>query len=316
MWGYQPERLEAGTYLIIYTITASLPLLISLLIIQKQTGSISWLLSPHIGTQSILLNLSLILAFLAKIPIYPLHLWLPKAHVEAPVAGSIILARVLLKLGVYGLIRIIIIIPKVIEQLRLRLITISLGGALLTSIICVRTLDVKILIAYASVRHIGILTAALITNSKWGFTGAIIIIIAHGIARSGLFTLANYHYEVVNTRNLLLFRGLLFLSPSIRIMWFIIIIINIAAPPSLNLLSEIFIISSIWISNPLTGLFLFFIPFFSVVYSLVLYTTLTHGAPNQIAPKYYSTKKIHILSTLLHSAPVFLIFFTPMLFIT
>ena len=103
IWGYQPERLQAGSYLIIYTVSASLPLFISIIVILKNNYRLSWILSPSISFYTSAFSFFMTLAFIVKIPIYPFHLWLPKAHVEAPVAGSIILARVLLKLGVYGL---------------------------------------------------------------------------------------------------------------------------------------------------------------------------------------------------------------------
>lgn len=287
-WGYQPERLQARIYLIIYTVTASLPLLISIIFLYKRNGHLYFLLSNwYFFSSSFFFSwpwwLILISAFLVKTPLFLVHLWLPKAHVEAPVAGSIILAGVLLKLGSYGLLRIILKFPALNKPTFPIILSISLIGGVITRFICVRQTDIKALIAYSSVRHIGLATAGILSNTIWGCQGALIILIAHGLCSSCLFSLANITYETINSRGIYITKGIITLFPSLSFWWFCFSACNIAAPPSINLAAEIFLISrSISISN-FTIFPLSTITFIAARYSLYLYTSTQHGSPSNFS---------------------------------
>lgn len=217
-WGYQPERLTAGLYLIFYTIFASLPLLVIILL---ALTDVSLFMGLNILTGSFfnsLVGLIIIFAFLVKFPIYFVHLWLPKAHVEAPVSGSIILAGVLLKLGGYGLIRFIPLINVLDLFIKSFFIIISVWGGLLISFICLSQLDMKSLIACSSVVHMSTCIGALLTINDLGKQGAIIIMLAHGLCSSGLFFMAGFMFNRSNSRSILLNKGLINIAPSIR-MW-------------------------------------------------------------------------------------------------
>lgn len=150
-----------------------------------------------------------------KLPLFSVHLWLPKAHVEAPVAGSIILAAILLKLGGYGLARIIIIFNHLNKTLINPIIAIAIVGGVITSIICLRQSDIKSLIAYSSVGHIGLMVTGILSNSKLGIQARLAIIIAHGLRSSALFCLANIRYSITITRSIVLTKGMLTIIPTI-----------------------------------------------------------------------------------------------------
>nr|BDL61397.1 NADH dehydrogenase subunit 4 [Percnon planissimum] len=280
-WGYQPERIQAGIYMLFYTLSLSLPLLVSLLFVYFKEGSLTMvlLMKPYLSKDYIdmIWYFSSVMAFLVKLPMYMFHLWLPKAHVEAPVAGSMILAGVLLKLGGYGLVRILMMFQKISLSLSWLWVSISLMGGVIISLLCLRQVDMKALIAYSSVVHMSLVLCGLMIFSWWGLMGAIVVMIGHGLCSSGLFCLANMVYERVGSRSLLISKGLLSFMPSMGLWWFLMAVGNMAAPPSLNLVGEIGLIISLVSWSKITMMLLAFISFFSAGYTLYMYSLSQHG---------------------------------------
>nr|AKG63653.1 NADH dehydrogenase subunit 4 [Aedes albopictus]APC25175.1 NADH dehydrogenase subunit 4 [Aedes albopictus]APC25187.1 NADH dehydrogenase subunit 4 [Aedes albopictus]APC25201.1 NADH dehydrogenase subunit 4 [Aedes albopictus]APC25213.1 NADH dehydrogenase subunit 4 [Aedes albopictus] len=277
-WGYQPERLQAGVYLLFYTLLASLPLLIGIFYIKNDTYTMNFIMLSYKNLYNLdFLYLCMVVAFLVKMPMFLVHLWLPKAHVEAPVSGSMILAGVLLKLGGYGLLRVFSIMQILGTKFNFIWVSISLVGGVLVSLICLWQMDLKSLIAYSSVAHMGIVLSGLMTMTYWGLNGSYTLMIAHGLCSSGLFCLANIAYERMNSRSLLINKGMLNFMPSLSLWWFLLCSGNMAAPPTLNLLGEISLLNSIISWSWLTMISLSLLSFFSAAYTLFLFAYSQHG---------------------------------------
>nr|QKY63771.1 NADH dehydrogenase subunit 4 [Dipetalogaster maximus] len=312
-WGYQPERLSAGFYLLFYTLFASLPLLLGIFYIWSETCSVFYFLIEI--DCNFYFFISMIMAFLVKMPMIFVHFWLPKAHVEAPIAGSMILAGVLLKLGGYGLMRVSNFIYGYLFKFSYVFIGLSLYGTFLVGFLCLYQVDIKSLIAYSSVAHMGLVLCGIFSMNSWGLWGSLVLMIGHGLCSSGLFCLANIIYERVFSRSLIVNKGLIAFMPSLSLFWFILSSNNMASPPSLNLLGELMLINSIMSWSSLSFIFLGFSSFLSCCYSIYLYSYVQHGMVYGGLTKFSFNSFREYLLILFHLLPLNLIILSSDIFV-
>nr|YP_009561702.1 NADH dehydrogenase subunit 4 [Hydrillodes lentalis]QAT19942.1 NADH dehydrogenase subunit 4 [Hydrillodes lentalis] len=303
-WGYQPERIKAGMYLLFYTLFVSLPLLLGIFYVFNEMNSMMIYFLKFMNMNIYLLYISMIMAFLVKMPMYFVHLWLPKAHVEAPVSGSMILAGIMLKLGGYGLLRLMIFLQQINLKLNYISIVVSLIGGFYISLKCFCQVDIKSLIAYSSVAHMSIVISGIMIMNYWGFFGSYIMMIGHGLCSSGMFCLANISYERLHSRSLFINKGMMNFMPSMSLWWFLLMSSNMAAPPSLNLMGEISLINSLMSWSWISMIMLMLISFFSAGYSLYLYSYIQHGKYYSGVYSYYTGVSREYLMLMLHWLPL------------
>ena len=282
-WGYQPERITAATIIMFYTIAASLPLLARIISLSTIIGSTD-INSLQMGGGRIRLMISTLMltAFLVKFPIYLSHLWLPKAHVEAPVSGSIVLAGVLLKLGGYGII-ISTLIGQINPTVPIVVISIAIMGGGILRVSILRISDLKVAIAYSSVVHMSIVITRLLTPMVSGVGGGVWMMLAHGLTSSGIFGGGNLLYTRTHTRSLISNKGILATIPAMSFLWFILIVLNFAGPFTINLFSEIHLVAAALSVSLTLAIGAGIMCFFSAAYNLNLYASSQQGKQIELA---------------------------------
>nr|WCJ52996.1 NADH dehydrogenase subunit 4 [Mindarus keteleerifoliae] len=275
-WGYQFERFKAGFYLFIYMIFFSLPFF-SILIDLNNYNFMFMYYYNYLSDLNLFNYFFLMMIFLVKMPLFLFHIWLPKAHVEAPISGSMILAGIMLKLGGFGLFHVLNMIFKINLKYNFYLISLCLIGMFILSLVCFFQSDLKILIAYSSVVHMGLVIIGFLTLNNWGYFGSLILMVGHGLCSSGLFCLSNICYLRFKSRSIFLNKGLINIYPFLSFWWFLLCSSNMSFPPSLNLFGELFLLMSLMIWLDYLYFLYFLLMILMFLYSLYLYIYTQYG---------------------------------------
>ena len=246
VWGSRERKIRAAYFFFLYTLLGSLLMLLTILYIYYQVGTTDYetLLTFSFSNQEqTLLWLAFFISFAAKIPMVPVHLWLPEAHVEAPTAGSVILAGILLKLGTYGFIRFSFpLFPQACFYFAPFVYSVSVIGVIYTSFTAIRQTDFKRIIAYTSVAHMNLVMIGLFSFNVIGIEGAILQSLSHGFVASALFLIIGVVYERHHTRMVKYYGGLVHLMPIYIIIFLFFTMANIGLPGTSSFVGEFLIL--------------------------------------------------------------------------
>jgi NADH-quinone oxidoreductase subunit M len=250
VWGSRERKIRAVYLFFFYTLVGSIMLLIGILYIYNKTGSlnIDYLSSYKFSTvEENLLWLSFFLSFASKIPLFPLHIWLPEAHVEAPTVGSVLLAGILLKLGVYGFLRFnLILFPTASLFFSPAVLLLALMGIIYSSLSAIRQTDIKRIIAYSSIAHMNLVVLGIFSFNVLGLEGSILQSVSHGFVAGGLFFLIGILYDRYHSRSLYYYGGLIHVMPLYSIMLMLLTFSNIALPGTSSFVGEFLLLLGVY----------------------------------------------------------------------
>jgi len=283
IWGASEARIRAAFLLFLYTLAGSLFMLLAIMAIYYNVGSTDFtilsLQQISIDSQKILW-IAFFIAFAVKTPLFPFHIWLPRAHSEAPLAGSILLAAIILKFPVYGVMRILLpLLPDATNYFSPLVQTIAVISLVYASLATIIQHDTKALVAYSSVAHMGVIMLGLFSNTITGIEGAILLSLAHGFVSPGLFIcVGGVLYNRYHTRTIAYYRGLVLTMPIFTILFFLFTIANSGIPLTLNWVGEFLSLNGMWDRNPIISALGASGILFSACYSIWLYNRISYGS--------------------------------------
>ena len=245
VWG-GPRRVYAAVKFFLYTLTGSVLMLLALLAMWLQAGTtdiptlMHTVFSP--GAQKWLF-LAFFASFAVKVPMWPVHTWLPDAHVEAPTAGSVILAGVLLKMGAYGFVRFSIpMLPDAAHYFAPMIFALSVVAVIYTSLVALAQEDMKKLIAYSSVAHMGVVTIGLFTFNEQGIQGGLFMMLSHGVVSAALFLIVGVVYDRIHSREIARYGGLADRMPGYALAFMLFAMASVGLPGTAGFVGEFLVI--------------------------------------------------------------------------
>jgi len=286
-WGSYPERSIRAMMMLVYTLLFGAPVL--MLIIYFNTISGTWLFPIYsFSSESLLFRVLLFLCFSVKLPIYGLHFWLPMAHVEAPTFGSVILASLLLKLGGVGLLRLAELMN--ISSISIRILSYFIVFIIFRRLVCCYQSDIKRLIAYSSVAHMIVIPFLILSNNLLSVQALILVILLHGLRSSLLFITVGILYSMFSSRQLVLIRGLLLVSPLFSFIIIFTFLFSLSAPPIPSYVAEVFFILSCFILSPYIVYVVLVFAFLGLLYNLNWLTSVLFSTSLSIIHEQSSLK--------------------------
>ena len=281
IWGSRERKIRAVYLFFFYTLCGSIMMLIGILYIYSITGTLNleYLLAWNFTfTEQVFLWLAFFLSFSSKIPMFPFHIWLPEAHVEAPTVGSVLLAGILLKLGVYGFLRFsLTLFPEASLFFSPLVYLLSIIGVIYASMSAIRQTDLKRIIAYSSIAHMNLVTLGIFSFNIIGFEGAIIQSISHGFVSGGMFLLVGILYDRYHSRFLYYYGGLVHMMPIYSILFLVFTLANIALPGTSSFVGEFLLLTGVYKSNIVTCIISALGVILCGAYSLWLYNRIIFG---------------------------------------
>nr|YP_009990251.1 NADH dehydrogenase subunit 4 [Scapania ampliata]AHG58869.1 NADH dehydrogenase subunit 4 [Scapania nemorea]QNN01872.1 NADH dehydrogenase subunit 4 [Scapania ampliata] len=281
VWGSRQRKIKAAYQFFLYTLMGSLFMLLAILSISFQTGTtdLQILLTTEFSERrQILLWIAFFASFSVKVPMVPVHIWLPEAHVEAPTAGSVILAGILLKLGTYGFLRFSIpMFPEATLYFTPFIYALSVIAIIYTSLTTIRQIDLKKIIAYSSVAHMNFVTIGMFSLNIQGIEGSILLMLSHGLVSSALFLCVGALYDRHKTRIVKYYGGLVSTMPIFSTIFLFFTLANMSLPGTSSFIGEFLILVGAFQRNSLVATLAALGMILGAAYSLWLYNRVVFG---------------------------------------